>query len=140
MFRRIFIVSALASFIALPSLAQADEPAEPHLHWCVLARYDVTQVGSLYMTQQQGRGTVRRVIGAQLFVPAQPGLTAEWIQANIQRHQRETKVHRTYDCPLDLENVSLNVVSGGTGFWIQISSRDSDTAKEILNRAKRVIR
>jgi hypothetical protein len=92
------------------------------------------------MTQQQGRGTVRRVIGAQLFVPAQPGLTAEWIQANIQRHQRETKVHRTYDCPLDLENVSLNVVSGGTGFWIQISSRDSDTAKEILNRAKRVIR
>jgi hypothetical protein len=32
------------------------------------------------------------------------------------------------------------VVSGGTGFWVQITARDGDRAEEILKRARRMVR
>ncbi|HVZ32853.1 MAG TPA: hypothetical protein VG963_10525 [Polyangiaceae bacterium] len=140
MFRRTLIGAALAAFIAIPAIAQAVEPEAPHASWCMLASLQVTQVGSLYTRVGAGKGVTQRFAGAQVFVPAQQGLTAEWIQANVQRHIAEAKMGRSYDCPLDLDGISVNVVSGGTGFWIQISSQSNDTAKEILNRARRLVR
>jgi hypothetical protein len=105
----------------------------------MLAAFQVTQVASLYTRVNAGKGIARRIAGAQVFVPAQPGLTAEWIQANVTRHLA-AKSPGSYDCPLDLDGIKASVVSGGTGFWIQISSENGDTAKEILNRARRLVR
>jgi hypothetical protein len=106
----------------------------------MLAQFQVTQVASLYVKVPAGRGAIKRLVGAQLFVPAQPGLKAEWIRANLSRHTAEPMTHRSYSCPLDLRGVKTNVASGGTGFWIQISSQDSEAAHEILERARRVFR
>jgi hypothetical protein len=106
----------------------------------MLSAFQVTQVGSLYSNIQVSRGVTKRFIGAQLFVPAQPGLTPEWIRANLTRHTAQSQEQRSYECPLDLPGVSMNVVSGGTGFWIQISSNDSDTATEILKRARETVK
>jgi len=139
MFRRTLVAAALAAFVIVPVPTQAAETQESHASWCMLGSFQVTQVGSLYTRVNAGKGTAQRFAGAQVFVPAQPGLTAEWIQANVARHVAEAKGPRSFDCPLDLDGISVRVVSGGTGFWIQISSQNGDTAKEILNRARRLV-
>ena len=133
MFRRVFVAAALAASFSFPALAE--EPQAPHAHWCMLSSFQVSQVASLYSSTHAERST-ERLIGAQLFVPAQPGLTAEWIQANLARHSGQAPAQRSTECPLDVPGASMNVVSGGTGFWIQISSADPAVAGVILKRAK----
>ena len=138
MFRRVFMAAMFATLVAVPALA--GETQEPHAHWCMLSQFQVTQVGSVYADLSGGRGINKRFIGAQLFVPAQPGLTAEWIKANLSRHSEQPATHRSFKCPLDLPGTTMNVVSGGTGFWIQITSNDEDVAHEILERARQIVR
>jgi len=141
MFRRVFLGAALATVLSVPSLSAHPQPVqEPHAHWCMLAAFQVTQVSSLYVSIPTTAGSAQRFVGAQLFVPAQPGLTPEWIRANLARHLTEQSAHSEHSCPLDVPGVTTNVVSGGTGFWIQISSGDAATAKEILNRARQTVR
>ncbi|HTQ04176.1 MAG TPA: hypothetical protein VMI54_09975 [Polyangiaceae bacterium] len=141
MFRRVFLGTALAAVFSVSSLAaHPQEPPEPHAHWCMLAAFQVTQVGSLYVSVPTTAGSAQRFVGAQLFVPAQPGLTPEWIRANLARHLADHGTSAEVSCPLDIPGVTTNVVSGGTGFWIQISSNDAGTAKEILNRARQTVR
>src|SRR5438876_8726026 len=85
--RSLLITTALAAFVAMPGRSvRAASEQESHSTWCMLASLQVTQVASLYTMEVAPRGSVRRFSGAQLFLPARPGLTPEWIQANISRH------------------------------------------------------
>ena len=136
MFRRTLITAAFAALVSAAP-ARADNARGAEAHWCMLTQFQITQVASLHETAAEGRGAVNRLIGAQLFVPAQPGLTPEWIRANLARHAKEPGTHPS--CPIDLPGVTTAVTSGGTGFWIQISSADAKTAQEILERARRVL-
>ena len=138
--RSLFITTALAAFVAMPlRTVHAAPEQESHSSWCMLASLQVTQVASLYTTELAPRGSVRRFAGAQVFIPAKPGLTPEWIQANIARHEA-SKGRPAYDCPLDVAGARVTVTSGGTGFWVQIASKDPDAAREILSRARRLVR
>jgi hypothetical protein len=136
--RKSLIGVALVALSFSPWIARA---AEGHAGFCMLASFRVGEVGSLYVEDHQGRGNdVRRFAGARLFLPAQPGLTAEWIEANLVRHIAEAKAHPSYDCPLDVAGATATASSAGTGFWVQISASDADAAKEILNRSRRLVR
>jgi len=136
--RNVLSAAALVATAALSSPTPAAPAPEAHAHWCALASFQITQVASLYADEHINQTIVRRFTGAQVFLPAQPGLTPEWIRASIARHQSNPRA--TYECPLDIEGATVTVTSGGTGFWVQISAKDADAAKEILNRAKRLVR
>ena len=129
--------AALTASALFASAAPASAAPDAHAHWCALASFQITQVASLYTDEHLNQTIVRRFTGAQVFLPAQPGLTAEWIRASIARHQSNAQ---TTECPLDVKGATISVTSGGTGFWVQISTRNTDAAKEILNRAKRLVR
>jgi hypothetical protein len=73
-------------------------------------------------------------VGAQLFVPAEKGLTAEWL--NYQYRERMAHRQRSGDCPLDLPGLSVSVQSAGPGFWVQLSASDESSAKEVLRRSR----
>lgn len=134
--RNLFSAAALTAAAALSSSVPASAAPEAHARWCALASFQVTQVASLYSDEHINQTVYRRFAGAQVFLPAQPGLTAEWIRASIARHQTSAQTA----CPLDIKGATIAVTSGGAGFWVQISARDADTAREILNRAKRLVR
>jgi len=136
--RNLLSAAALTASAVLSSSAPASAAPEAHAHWCALASFQITQVASLYTDEHINQTIFRRFSGAQVFLPAQPGLTPEWIRASIARHQ--TNAQTGYGCPLDIKGAMVSVMSGGTGFWVQISANDADAAKEILNRAKRLVR
>jgi hypothetical protein len=136
--RNLLSAAALAASAVLSASVPASAAPDVHAHWCALASFQITQVASLYTDEHLNQTIVRRFAGAQVFLPAQPGLTPEWIRASIARHQASAQT--AYECPLDIKGAMISVTSGGTGFWVQISARDTDAAKEILNRAKRLVR
>ena len=131
---------ALAFACALvPLQTAAAAEAEPHEKSCVLGSFRVSQVAALYTNERSGKGTYQRFGGAQVFLPAQPGLTAEWVSSSLAQHGQRADRTLSYDCPLDVPGAMFAVVSGGTGFWVQISAKDPAAAKEILARAKRLV-
>lgn len=84
----------------------------------------------------------RRPVGAVVTFRAVPGLTAEWLQREIDCHlARNTAVGNVVpempDCPLVPRDVEAHVRATGTGFAVELRSDDPETAREILDRAER---
>jgi len=129
---------SMLTLVVASDRAHAEPGASTHEETCVLARFQITQVGSLYVYERAGQGTYRRFAGAQLFLPAQEGLTAQWIATNLAQHKANDK-GRSYRCPLDVESSKVEVKAGKTGFWVLISAPDKGSAQEVLDRARRLI-
>lgn len=136
--RTLLSAAALVASAVLSSPAPASAAPDAQAPSCALASFKVTQVASLYADEHINQTVYRRFAGAQVFLPARPGLTAEWIRASIAKHRANAQT--THECPLDVKGATVSVTSGGTGFWVQISAKNGDAAKEILNRAKRLVR
>jgi hypothetical protein len=100
----------------------------------------VTDVQPLRVTERNGRGSNERLAGAQVFVQAEPGLTAEWLQLTLQRHIVQMGSAPMADCPLDAKDVRVSVQSAGAGFAVNITGKNAAQAKEILRRAKLLVR
>jgi len=122
-------LSAVA--VAAPSGAQSPN--------CILAQHRVTQVKPLHVSERYGRGTVERLAGAQVFVQAEPGLTAEWLQLTLQRHMTAMNGSMA-NCALDAKDVAVKVVSAGSGFSVQITGKSAAQGQEILRRAQLLLR
>lgn len=137
--RTLFVTSSL-SLMLLTGLTASAAPAPRHEGPCAFAGYTVTQVLPYQVEERVGRGVLRRLAGAQLFIPAKQGLTRELVGATVTRHLREMQSTTMAGCPLDLERISVTVTSGTTGYWVQISAKDRHTATEILARARHFVR
>ncbi|MFZ5894721.1 MAG: hypothetical protein ACOY0T_26900 [Myxococcota bacterium] len=131
---KFLFVSALAASLALPLAARADS-AECELH-----AFKANRVEPLRIQERIGRGTIEKLVGAQVFVPAQKGLTAEWLRARVEQHISAMGAQGMANCPLGVNGVRVAVASGGTGFWVQLQAKDSNTAREILRLAQTAVR
>jgi hypothetical protein len=85
-----------------------------------------------------GQGTYDQLVGARAYVPAQPGLTGEWLHAQLER--RSSSPQQGSSCPLDIPGVSISVRSAGPGFWVSLAARDQDDAREVLRRTQALAR
>ena len=133
-FSKFVLTLTIPALLAFPITAHADTSR------CGLSAYQPTQVAPLYELVPAGHGGgTERLSGAQLFVPAHAGLTAEWLRANLERHIVDMKQHPMTGCPLANGVITIAVVSGGTGFWVQISTKNTDTAKSILQQARSLV-
>jgi hypothetical protein len=135
--KKFTFVAILAAASALPALAFATPAASPHGAHCLLTEHRVTAVQPLRVTERNGRGSSERLAGAQVFVQAEPGLTAEWLQLTIQRHIAQ--MSGMASCPLDVKDVRVTVQSAGPGFAVQITGKNAAQAKEILRRAQLLV-
>jgi hypothetical protein len=135
MFTRKFIVtSALALSTIAPTFAlAAPTSAAP----CILRDHRITAVTPYKVTEHVGRGSVQRLRGAAVFVQAEPGLTAEWLQLTLARHLAEMRGPAGMrDCAFDVNDVQLKVDSAGAGFSVKIIAKDTSKAAEVLRRAQ----
>jgi hypothetical protein len=127
----------LTAATTLPSFALAAPSGAP-AH-CILKEHRVTKVQALHVTERHGRGSSERLVGAQVFVQAEPGLTAEWLQLSIQRHMAQMGASGMKHCSLDGKDVRVSVESAGAGFAVKITGKDATQAKEILRRARLLV-
>lgn len=131
----ILIVLAAVAATSVPGISFADKTAATD---CPLSEYRITSV-TPYRTHMRntGRIPVQQLRGAEVFVQAAPGLTAEWLQLTLSRHIAQMRGPAGMpDCVFDLDDVTVRVESGGTGFRVQITTRDIDKAQEVLRRAR----
>lgn len=140
---RIVTLAGLALAAGLSATARApaaDRPtanrpaANPADAAACFAQHPPTVVSAYESDQVAGDGSFTSVVGAQLFVPAEKGLTAEWL--NHRYRERLAQRQTSADCPLDLAGLTVTVQSAGPGFWVQLSAPDENTAKEVLRRAR----
>lgn len=101
---------------------------------CELRDYTIRSVAEYVERDGRSKVGVARLRGAELFVEAQPGLTAEWLHLQLERHLQAARTP-TADCPLDVDDAKVTVQSSGPGFLVRIRADDEDDAGEILRRA-----
>jgi len=85
-----------------------------------------------------GQGSYEQLVGARAYVPAKPGLTGEWLHAQLAR--RASAPQGGTSCPLDVPGVDISVRSAGPGFWVSLSTQDATGAREVLRRAQTLTR
>ena len=125
--------AVLAASLVVPAASLADTNRAP----CVFNEHSVTSVTPYRVQERVGRGTVTRLKGAQVYVRAEPGLTAEWLQLTLSRHLATMQGPATMkDCAFEVENVKVQVKSAGAGFVVRLVAPDTTTAKEVLRRAE----
>ncbi|HEX2671001.1 MAG TPA: hypothetical protein VHM25_09015 [Polyangiaceae bacterium] len=137
MFAKRIAAVVLMAASTLSAVAVA-APSGAHSN-CILAQHRVTQVQPLHVSERYGRGTVERLAGARVFVQAEPGLTAEWLQLSLQRHLAGMNGAMA-NCALDAKDVQVKVVSAGPGFSVQITGKSAAQGQEILRRAQLLVR
>ncbi len=102
---------------------------------CELRDYTITSVTAY--VERTGKLGATRVRGAELFVQAQPDLTAEWLQLQLARHvEAARRATPTVDCPLDVLDPTITVQASGPGFIVRIRADNAEDGDEILRRAR----
>ena len=132
--RKIVTSLALVAATAAPALAHATPNAGPP---CILRDHTVVSVTPYKEDVRFGRNVYPQLRGAQVYIQAEPGLTAEWLQLTLQRHLAEMKGPAAMpDCAFDLDNVRVDVLPSGAGFWVRLIAPDTKTGEEVLRRAQ----
>lgn len=130
MIRRLIVAAVVALGLATVTPAGAAEPVA-----CGLGGKDVAHsVKPLYNYEDAGYTAFRQFIGAEVFVPAQPGLTAEWLDRVI------TSQIAAGECNFGVPKVNVQVLSDGGGFSVRLSSDSEKAAAEVLRRAQQIVK
>ncbi len=129
------LIAAVALVLATVTTAGAAEPvpgaAAPVP--CSLGGNNVAHsVKPLYNYEDSGYTAFRQFIGAEVFVPAEPGLTAEWLDRVL------TSEVASGQCNFGVRKVDVEVLSDGGGFSVRLSGRDQKAAAEILRHAQQL--
>jgi hypothetical protein len=121
--------------------------AAPETSQCVFEEFAPVAVQPYTEAEYQAYGSYSFVRGAQLFVPAQAGLTKEWLAASAQ-HALTSTASSAKAAQADglacsspnVQNVTVHVTSAGNGFWVQLIARDEVTAHELLAWGKSLVK
>jgi hypothetical protein len=119
---------------ACAGIPEEDRDTSPFYH-----REDITSVSEIKSTTARGKAQVESAVGARAVFRAVPGLTAEWLQREVDCHlARAAAVGNNMPemdyCPLVLKGVNAKVSSTGDGFAIDVTSADATVAKEAERR------
>ena len=136
MFKTI-LASALAASMAFPGVgAFAATPAD-----CAL-----NKVASAQPLRERvelgGRIFRNRLAGATLYIPAEKGVTTDYLKRIADAHQAQMAAGTAMkDCPFGVAGSTIEVSSNNSGYLIvAIRAKDDGTAKEILRRAELAVK
>lgn len=126
--RRLVVAVALAATGVVASGAHAAEPQS-----CGLGgKYMVRSVSPYKTFEDLGYTSSEQFRGAELFVPAQPGLTSEWLQ-RVVSYQIAAG-----ECNFGVPDVTVSVLSAGSGFSVRLAGSNDKAAAEILRHAQQL--
>lgn len=135
MFKTI-LATTFAIALALPATTALASSAKD----CTLSKVAFVQPQTARV--QQGHAVQQRLVGATLYIPAQPGLTTDWLKHLVNEHQAEmARGEPMKDCVLGVANSHVDVWSNGSGYlMVGVQSDNLDQAKEILRRAELAVK
>ncbi|HVW69153.1 MAG TPA: hypothetical protein VHB68_09265 [Steroidobacteraceae bacterium] len=131
------LASALAISMAVPTVgAFAATPADCALNQVAAAQPLRERV------QLGGRLFRDRLAGATLFIPAEKGVTTDYLKRIADAHQAQMAGGAAMkDCPFGVAGSTIEVSSNNSGYLlIAIQSKDDGAAKEILRRAELAVK
>jgi|SRR5215471_1153308 len=117
---------------ALPAISTA-EGTPPQ---CTLAERRVLAVEPYRIDTRVGYGDVYETRGAQLYIQAEPGLTAAWLQLVL---RRDLAAAGASSCALLSGDTRIEVVSVGPGYWVQLIASDAKSGEALLGRARQLL-
>jgi hypothetical protein len=123
----------LATLVAAPALAGP-------LSECELLNHRLTGVKEHKVQEQHGKLTIDRVDGASVYVAAEPGLTAQWLERTLEHHVAAMRDSSMDGCPLAVEGISVSVSPASKGFWVTIHARDAQHGKLVAERAESLVK
>jgi hypothetical protein len=121
--------------------ATATHAAEP----CVFDKYAPAAVKPYSEEENLAYGTYSFMRGAQLYIPAQNGLTPEWLQTSIERAimtrpgSPEASSQDPLSCSPNIKDVRVTVTSAGSGFWVTLIGRDQQSGEALVKWARRYV-
>ena len=115
------------------STTSSDRPRVADPTTCALDAFAPTSVEPHYEEDTAVKVTVRRLHGADVYIEARAGLTAEWL-----RHELVPRVDNAHRCALGVPGAEVLVASAGPGFRVTIRARDEEAAEQILRLARAV--
>jgi hypothetical protein len=131
------LASALAASMSIPAVgAFAAAPAD-----CALKQ--VTTAQPLRERVQFGGRVFRdRLAGATLYIPAEKGVTTDYLKRVADAHQAQMAGGTAMkDCPFGVAGSTIEVSSNNSGYlMVAIRSNDDGAAKEILRRAELAVK
>jgi hypothetical protein len=128
--KTLIAASVLSLMAVVPRAARAAEPSR-----CSLGtRYMVRSVAPYTTFEDAGYTSWQQFRGAEVFVPAQPGLTSEWLQRVVNFEIAAG------ECDFGTRNVTVSVLSAGSGFSVRIAGWNDKAAGEILQRARDLVK
>ena len=136
MFKSI-LASVLAASMAVPAAgAFAATPADCALNQVAAAQPLRERV------ELGGRIFRNRLAGATLFIPAEKGVTTDYLKRIADAHQAQMAAGAAMkDCPFGVAGATIEVTSNNSGYlMVSIRSKDDGAAKEILRRAELAVR
>jgi hypothetical protein len=136
-----FLTPALTASLLFGVGLSSAKAANPQA--CVFDKYAPVAVQPYVAETAFDYGSYSYLGGAQLFVPAREGLTREWLMASVQHALAAAEASQadgTANCDTpNVKNVTVSVVSGGNGFWVQLISPDSKSSEALLKWARGVV-
>jgi hypothetical protein len=128
--RTLIGASVLSLVMATAGAARAAEPAGCSLG----SKYMVRSVTPYVTSEDAGYTSWQQFRGADVFVPAQPGLTSEWLQRVV------TFEIAAGECDFGTRNVTVSALSAGSGFSLRIAGWNDRAAGEILRHARELVK
>jgi len=132
------LIAAVALVLAAVTSAGAAErmlePVPGAALQCSLSGNRFVSVKPLYNYEDAGYTAFRQFTGAEVYVPAQPALTAEWLDRVL------TSQVAAGECNFGVRKVDVEVLSDGGGFSVRLSGDSEKAAAEILRHAQQMVK
>jgi hypothetical protein len=123
----------LASLFAVTlSGAATSASAAPAPRRCLLNGYSMLQVAPLKIDENYGYGGYTVLRGAQMYVAAKPGLTAEWLTLQVQRELASLQQGSDPLCQPSVKDVKVSVAPAGGGFWVFLQAPDAKSGQQLF--------
>lgn len=118
---------------------EADRDISPFDH-----RADLLRVAPLEDAVAGGPDAAPRVVGARIVFRATPGLTAQWLQREVDCHLARNaalghEVPEMDYCPLVPRGASAQVTALGDGFAVDVRGDSAASIEQIVDRANRLL-
>jgi hypothetical protein len=104
----------------------------------VFTLHRVVSVAPYYEEQTHIKSKWKELRGATVRIQAEPGLTAQWLQLQLETGVAATRLpDATMDqSPLAVTGVQPRVTSVGDGFLVTLAAPDKHAGKEVLRRTQ----
>jgi hypothetical protein len=141
---------AVTAFTVLPAAAFGSDRAHTHPTDCkgvtmaqpgsgaVLSEYRISSVSPYLEEQTHLKRTWKAERGATLRVEPRPGLTAQWLQFQLDQEVRALRENpaAAVASPLGVPGVQVRVSPGPDSFVVTIAARNRAGADAVLARAR----